>query len=174
MKIFAASAVIFATFLSLPLHACEPYSDEVEAQEIRNRQHEEQYVVKLATEVDEIVIGVVAEVDDVKTGPYVQRAKIQVTRWLKGKPQSTTSALMYRREEVKASEEPEEITRIPVCGERDPVQHNPYVLKTYRYLFYIKNGILIRANGFPVGPNPLSPDEETWLIQRPVIANSGK
>lgn len=59
------------------------------------------------------------------------------------------------------------LDQIRSCDEaRDPTQDEPYVVKTYRYLYYVEAGVLLRANAFPIGPPPLQPDAEMELLRR--------
>lgn len=167
MKPLAALGLILAISAQAPAFACEPTSDQLVEWHIRSRQLEETYLVELAKDSDQVLTGLVTEVDLLKDGPYVQRAHINVDRMIKGNDASVATALMYKRHDPQRDSPA--LDRIASCsGPIDPAQEDPYVQKTYRYIFYIKDGVLMRANGFSLGPPPLEPPEEILLLQQRV------
>ncbi len=172
MKTLATLIVVLSIFAQAPALACSPTSEQLEDWYVRSRQRQEAYLLDLAKVADQILTGVVTDVDRLKDGPYVNRAHITVDRIIKGNNALTTAALLSKRHDPEQGTLP--LDRIGDCSEPfDPVQNDPSVLKTYRYLFYIKDGVLIRANGFPLGPPPLEPPEEIQLLQQRALGDAG-
>jgi hypothetical protein len=152
-------AMVIAPFEA---QSCEPSSDEWADYLVRSRQREEAYAASIAEKADEIFTGVVVDVSDLKSGPYKQLAHIKVDRVIKGDPATIATAAMAPR---ISPEDIQTLDRVAGCGEvPDPAQDPPYVVETYRFLFYVKDNVLLRANGFPVGPPPFSPNDEIKLL----------
>ncbi len=161
-----ALLIIYTTLLHPTLSmACEPTADQMEDYWRRSRANEEAYLTNLAREADQIFTGLVVDVTDLKDDPYVQLAHVKIETVLKGDVGSTATAKMWLR--INPERDHSTLDSILSCDQPpDPAQNNPYVLKTYRYLYYVKGGVLLRANGFPLGPPPLEPDDEIKLLKR--------
>ena len=156
--------VLLMALVMAPFEAksCEPSSDQWADYLVRSRQRQEAYAADIAKKADEIFTGIVLDVSDLKSGPYMQLAHIKVDRVIKGNPATIATAAMYPR---ISPESGQTLDRVASCDEvPDPAQDPPYVVKTYRFLFYVKDDVLLRANGFPVGPPPFSPNDEIKLL----------
>ncbi|MBJ6985581.1 hypothetical protein [Luteimonas sp. MC1750] len=165
MKNLTLVWICTALFASAQSGACEPTADQMEDYWQRSRKSEEAYLTNLAQNVDQILTGTVSDVTQLSDGPYAQLAHITVDATIKGHPDSFASAKMWLR--VNPKRDSPTLDSIRSCDEPpDPAQYNPYVLKSYRYLYYIKDGVLLRVNGFPLGPPPLEPESEIELLKR--------
>ncbi|ESP91436.1 MULTISPECIES: hypothetical protein [Pseudoalteromonas] len=157
--------ILLLCCISTPVLACEPTAAEF-AQELKaSRELEEQFALRVAKEADFIAIGRAVNVSDVdeSTG-YYYRVHFDVERVLKGEHRKTTSALKNKIETRPVDEIIEEIY---VCGQPvEPRIDDADAVKTYKYLFYIKNDILLRTSTYPEAPFPMRPQEEIDLLIR--------
>lgn len=145
--------------------ACEPTAAQAEDYWQRSRKNEEAHVGRLARTADQIFTGTIVHVTDLPDGPHAQLAHISVEAVLKGHPGDVTSARMHLR--VNPARDNPSLDQIRSCDEaRDPTRDEPYVVKTYRYLYYVKDGVLLRANAFPIGAPPLQPEAEMELLRQ--------
>lgn len=160
---------ILTTFLILfcnSAFACSPTS-EMWANELKeNRRLEEAFVKEIASKADFIAVGRVSKVVD-NDGIYRQKATIQIEKVLKGDRTKVVDVLMYR-------EPRKEVEKIYVCGQpQKPHEDDAYMVETYKYLFYVQDGILLRSNGFPEAPYPLVPEEEIEFLTKENRITSG-
>jgi hypothetical protein len=136
---------------------CEPtYSQEVAIAK-QHRAIEDSYVLHLFRTSTSVVVGTVTDVHDSSNPKYYQQAVITVGRVLKGPRAKVVTALMARR--VRPEPPSSNATALPFVVSCDPPYHpeqkDPYLLKGYQVLVYIKDGVLIRSTTFPVEPQPL-------------------
>ena len=148
--------------------ACEPTHPEMKKIAELERQMLNKWVVKLANSADEIVLGTVEDVVDTESGSeYSQIAVIKIERSIKGNYFNKIEALMLKKQADSNISNDDLVEEIPNCGALDPEKYSPepYTGKLAKGIFYIKDGVLIRANEEPVFLPPLKPEEEARLIE---------
>ncbi|QPB83784.1 hypothetical protein CWC22_012575 [Pseudoalteromonas rubra] len=161
MKWFVLSLFLFSS----GLFACSPNATTLSNERREERKLEEAFALQIAQEADFIGIGravKVRSVDEEALG-YQQRVFFTVYSVLKGTTSAEVSALMLKTDTLSDAER---IDDIYVCGKaQKPSVDDAYAVETYKYLFYIKDGILLRTNTYPEAPLPMSPAEEVAFLR---------
>jgi hypothetical protein len=149
----------------LSCFACEPSSVQWANELKESRKLEEDFALQVAKEADIVGVGRATKVIDVDaSNGYRQRVFFEIEEVLKGPYQTEVSALMSK---IKVESENDQVEELYVCGQPiEPSIDDAYAVRTYKYLFYIKNGILMRASTYPEAPLPMLPQEEINLLLR--------
>lgn len=139
--------------------SCSPDANQMEEiihEEIRL---ENEYAKKMFKRADEVFVGTVLEVKD-GNSDYKQKAVISVEKTIKGVNTNIVEVFMAAKEHM----ETEEKELVFGCI-RKPGMDEPYLVTSYKYIIYAKNGVLIREKGFPVGPNWPTANDEIELLK---------
>lgn len=153
--------VIFAALISMNSMACRilPYEDMKELAE-EELKLEAAFVKKVATNADLIFIATVKGIKEkIDNDASYYHVKVSVDDVLKG---------MYYKDLFWVEESEETITiscNVPVLNTRISV------LESYKYLFYVQNGKILRASPFGQPIPHLSEEDEIKLINENMYNN---
>ncbi|MCG9754693.1 hypothetical protein L1D40_05535 [Shewanella insulae] len=157
--------VLFSCLFSLSSFACESSSVDWANELKESRQLDEEFALEVANNADIIGIGRATKVIDVDVSyGYKQRVFFEIEEILKGPHQAEVSALMSK---IEVQTENDQVEELYVCGKPiEPSIDDAYAVRTYKYLFYIRNDVLIRASTYLEAPLPMLPQEEIDLLIR--------
>lgn len=137
-------------------------------------QRERVFVKEVSERADLIFVGSVANGGGDPFKNPAQQAVFRVERLLKGKAEGivTLGWSADRNEDATPQGDSQTLDKVEVsCWPPDDFdQLDFYQSEGYRYLVYAKDGKVLRASQFVVGPDYLSADEESEMIS----ADDGK
>jgi hypothetical protein len=159
------SCFVFSTLFTMSCFACEPSSIQWANELKESRKLDEDFALEVGKEADIIGVGRAIKVIDVDvSNGYKQRVFFEIEKVLKGPYQTEVSALMSK---IKVQSENDQVEELYICGQPiEPSIDDAYAVRTYKYLFYIRNDILIRTSTYPEAPLPMLPKEEIDLLLR--------
>ena len=162
------TALLFAVALVVGVgaNACEGRFPAKEWREFRIAQNRrERAFVALAISKADLIV--VARVEDGGMDPYSDQApelihgRISIERTLKGKASRNLVVEWKNREKHQAHDD--NVITISCWPSDDFDVVDFWKSEGYRYLVYIRNGVVLRASLFPMGPEFLSAEEEEKL-----------
>ncbi len=171
-----ASRTAFSVLLACAapaVQACGPHSFEANAwreHRVLQDARERDFIAATAAQADVIAIVEVTEGGRRNSDAGDANARFRVVRVLKGKANDAITATWHDARARRAAEQQRRdvaensVTMFGCWPDDDFDQVNFEYAESYRFLVYLRNGRVLRANPFHQGPSPIDADTETRLI----------